>query len=139
MKNGTKNLLIISGIIPATFLAYLCVLGVILILPDIFEKWDLFKFLFSCSCLLALGGYLGFWISLLENSIKNKNTLKLILLIGGLISILFILYYKQDLALHVSTNSGDIGRLMIFIWPLIISLFLILKIIIENKKSNFEK
>jgi hypothetical protein len=44
MKNGTKNLLIIRGIIPATFLAYLCVLGVILILPDIFEKWDWWVF-----------------------------------------------------------------------------------------------
>lgn len=136
MNNKTKNLLIISGIIPATFLTYLCVLGVILILPNIFEKWDLFKFLFSCSCLFGLGGYLGFWISLFGKSTKNR--LKLFLLSGGAISILFILYYKQDLGLNVSTNLEDIGRLMIFIWPLIISIFLIFKIIIENKKQNLE-
>lgn len=137
MKKETKNLLIISGIIPATFLAYLCVLGVTLILPNIFEKWDLFKFLFSCSCLLGLGGYFGFWISLFEKS--TKNMLKLLLLGGGAISILFILYYKQDLGLHVSTNSEDIGRLMIFIWPLLVSIFLILKILIEKKEQNLEK
>lgn len=131
MKNDTKNLLIISGIIPATFLAYLSVLGVILILPDIFEKWDLFKFLFISSCLLGLGGYFGFWISLFDKS--TKNMLKLFLLGGGAISILFILYYKQDLGLNLSTNSNDIGLLMIFIWPLIISLFLIQKIIFKNK------
>jgi hypothetical protein len=106
-------------------------------LPGIFEKWDWFKFLFCCSCLLGFGGYFGLWISLFESLTKDGNTLKLVLLFGGLISILFILYNKQNLVLHLSPNFEDIGRLLLFLWPAIVSVILIIKILTE-KKSNFK-
>ena len=58
-----KKLLTISGIIPATFLAYLSIIGFVLVIPDLFGKWDWFKFLFCLSCILGLAGYFGLWVS----------------------------------------------------------------------------
>ena len=139
MKCTIKKLLIISGIIPATFLAYLSILGVFLILPDIFSEWDWFKFLFSISCFFGLGGYVALWSSLSKSSDKKIIVLRLILLGGGLVSLLFILYHKQSFALRLSTNLEDIGRLILFLWPAIISLILIIKALKEIKDEFSEK
>jgi hypothetical protein len=131
-----KKLFIISGIIPATFLTYLSIIGFFLIIPDIFKQWDWFKFLFCFACLLGFGGYFGLWISLLESPKKNKDLPKLILLLGGVLSVIFILCNKQDLALNLSAKPEDFARLIMFLWPFIISSILIVMTLIENKKSN---
>ena len=129
-----KKLLTISGIIPATFLAYLSIIGFVLVIPDLFGKWDWFKFLFCLSCILGLAGYFGLWVSLLESPKNNKRKLILTLIIAGLLSVSFFIFYKKELALNLSTKTEDFGILLTFFWPILISIILMISIL--SKKNN---
>src|SRR5690606_4307188 len=71
MNQIVRNIILISGIIPATFLFFLSIFWLFQFMTDIFYDWK--TFLLILCFLFGILGYLGLW----RNLILSKNRIKL--------------------------------------------------------------
>jgi hypothetical protein len=127
----SKKIIIISGIIPATFNVYLCVVGLFLFLLDIANVLYWSSFLILVICILGISGYIGLWKSLLTKS-NDKGLVNSVLLIAGILSVCLALLMTSagKLPMRIFNFPQDIGRLIVVIWPGIVSI-----LIIANEKK----
>lgn len=124
-----KNIIIISAIIPASFLFYVSVFWIFVIIKDIFHDWPAFVFTLCFS--LGILGYIGLWRNLiLSKSKRGFNSLLLGLGIAG--CVLFIIYEGGMNALNLMISFEEPFESLIMIWPIIVSIF----IIVLNLKPN---
>jgi hypothetical protein len=123
----SKKIFIISGIIPATFTVYLCVVGLFLFGLEI-RNWDWPSLLVAIICLLGIIGYVGLWKCLLAKP-KDNQRINSVLLFGGILSIGLTLVMKSmgQLPLRIFNFPQDIGRLISIIWPGIVACYIVVK------------
>ena len=121
MKDLLQLVLLISGLIPATFLAYLCLLFLT-------SKESSLYIIY----LLGLIGYMGMFLLLLEHRVNNW--LIIALLSAGILSFILFIFtmglwdsfvmFKPPLAM------------LIFIWPSFIALLNITRLITKTLKPR---
>lgn len=128
----SKKIIIISGIIPATFNFYMCIVGLFLFLLDIANILYWSSFFVVVICILGISGYVGLWKSLITKS-DDKGLVNSVLLIAGILSICLTLLMALagELPMRIYNFPRDIGRLIVVIWPGIVSIF-----VIASKKDN---
>lgn len=108
-----KRLLIISAILPAT---YLCLLTFIFI-PR-FTNSDLSEILIAVSLLLGIVGYIGLWQSLLKEQSKWEYLNTEFLIAGILGALTFLIYARTSINLSLG--------LLLFLWPVIVSVIILI-------------
>jgi ABC-type amino acid transport system permease subunit len=125
-------IILVSALIPATWLLGLTFLGIYFAIPNAEFSFD--YFLTISSMLLGIGGYIGLLL-LLKGLHKTNHIKKLTLLLCGLIGFLIFM-------LHVSPRDFidwlleyDIES-MIGKWPLIVSLIFSVLIIYDLTKNK---
>lgn len=131
MKN-ILYIILISALVPATWLLVLTFLGIYFAIPNAEFSFD--YFLAISSMILGIGGYIGLLL-LLKGLHKTNHIKKLTLLLCGLIGFLIFM-------LHVSPRNfidwfleynieNIIGK-----WPLIVSLIFSVLIIFDLTKNK---
>jgi hypothetical protein len=132
-----KKIIIISGIIPATFNVYLCIVELFIFLLDISNilRWS--SFLVVVICILGISGYVGLWKSLITKS-NDKRLVNLVLLIAGILSVCLtlLMVFSGKLPMRINNFPQDIGRLIVVIWPGIVSIFVIAS---KKRQLNLQK
>ena len=125
-------ILLISALIPATWLLVLTFLGIYFAIPNAELTFD--YILTMISMILGIGGYVGF-ILLLKGLQKTNRIKKLTLLLCGLIGFLIFMLHVSPRNFFEWLFEFDIESL-IGKWPLIVSVLfsgLIIKDLTKNK------
>lgn len=122
--------LIFIAIIPATYLAILCFIG----LAVFFEDKD---FVGLTLVIMGLSGYVGLYVTLMGLE-KTKHLLKISLLSSGVISVVGIFIYFDPESFLNELLEINFENLM-FQLPLIISLFFIILLTLDYKGINKAK
>ncbi|MEA5141638.1 hypothetical protein [Arcicella rigui] len=123
MKTYFKNIFILSGLLPATFLLGLT----FLFLPDLIINLslELVEISMVLSMIFGICGYLGLLFSLLPK-LENKYQLKFILLVLGIIgSVTFTTITGRKRAWTWVFSIEEFEGWIIWVWPLIVSIILI--------------
>ena len=131
-----RKILIISGILPATFLVYLCLIGIILTLIEKLVNFSFSNLIVLLICILGITGYIGLWKTLLTKS-KTNSILTRTLLITGLLSLLLtiIMILTDNLKMNILKFPEDMFRFLVTFWPGIITIYLL----ISNSKTEIKK
>ena len=125
-------IILISGLIPATWLLGLTFLGIYFAIPNAELTFD--YILAITSMILGIGGYVGLLL-LLKGLHKTSRIKKLTLLLCGLIGFLIFMLHMSPRNLFQWLFEFETESL-IGKWPLIVSLLfsvLIIKDLIKNK------
>ena len=126
-----RNIILISGIIPGTFLFFLSIFWLFQFITDIFYDWQ--TFLINVCFLLGIIGYFGLW----RNLILYKNRVKLnsYLLGFGIIGCLaFIIFEGGERALKWIISFEEPLESLMLIWPLCVSVIVIISNIRTSAK-----
>jgi hypothetical protein len=128
-----RKILIISGILAATFGVYLCVVGIILTSIEKFENFSFSNLIVLLICILGITGYIGLWKTLLANSETNLR-LTQTFLFAGLLSLLLtiIMILTENLKMNVAKFPEDMFRFFLTFWPGFVTIYLLLT---KNKKA----
>jgi len=126
-----KNIMIISGIIPASILFYASVFWIFVFVRNLFSDWPT-SFVLTLCILLGMLGYVGLWRNLILS--KNRRWLNSLLLALGIAGcVLFILYEGGVNALNLMISFEEPFESLMTIWPVIVSVFIIALNLIPNK------
>lgn len=122
MNRFVSNIVLVSGIVPATVLFFLSVWVVFSIVTDGFYDWQRFRLVV---CLLSgIAGYAGLWSSLMfPGKYFKVHTVLLASGVAGGLS--FIVLEGGGSMLEWLTDPGDFWEKVLWLWPLAVSLFFI--------------
>ena len=128
-------LILISALLPATWLLALTVMGIYFAIPNAELSFDFF--LIISSMLLEIGGYIGLLL-LLKGLHKTNHIKKLSFLLCGLLGFLIFMLHVSprnfiDWLLEYEVES------MIGKWPLIVSLVFSILIIMNLKQNGCQQ
>ena len=129
MNQTVRNIILISGIIPATFLFLLSIFWLFQFITDIFYDWETFILILCFS--FGILGYFGLW----RNLVLSKKRVKLnsYLLGFGIIGCLtFIIFEGGERAIKWIISFEEPLENLMLIWPLIVSVI----VLILNLKTN---
>jgi len=122
-----KNIMIISGIIPASILFYASVFWIFVFVKNLFSDWPT-SFVLTLCILLGMLGYVGLWRNLILS--KSKTGLNSLLPALGITGyVLFIFYTGSE---RMISSEKPFETLMM-IWPAIVSVFIIALNLTPNK------
>lgn len=131
-KKQVLYTILISGLIPATWMFGLTILGVYFAIPNAEISFD--YILTICSMLMGVGGYVGLLL-LFKGLHQTNHITKLILLMAGLSGFLIFMIHESPrkftdwlIACNVENMVGK--------WPLIVSLLFSILIINDLRKKK---
>ena len=129
MKAIVNIILILSGIIPATFLLFMCFFMIGKIMTDwSFDSQDI---IYLTTSLFGIFGYAGLILLLLEHRIKRVLIVTFLLM--GILS--FILFVSQSgiKAWSWIITMEEPDEWFIIVWPTIVALISVIRISLKPK------
>ena len=134
MKNFFYTILVLSGLIPATYLLIIAGLFLSEIIPSLREDSSQTKTLFSL--LMGICGYIGLVIALIPKFYPKHLVKILFCLIGILGFALFMTVEGNGITWNWFTKMEEPDAWLIFMWPNIVCIILIILNLIQWTKSS---
>ena len=134
MKNFFYTILVLSGLIPATYLLIIAGLFLSEIIPSLREDSSQTKTLFSL--LMGICGYIGLVIALIPKFYSKHLVKILFCLIGILGFALFMTVEGNGITWNWFTKMEEPDAWLIFMWPNIVCIILIILNLIQWTKSS---
>lgn len=126
MKDLIQTTLIITGLIPGSYLVYLC----LLVLTSDIQGLTL-------SSILGILGFVGLFLLLLEHRVKDW--LLILLLSSGIASLIVFLITSGITIRNRELDFDLIFAWVLLIWPSIVALINIIRISLKHLIKNNEK
>lgn len=124
MKAIVNIILIISGLIPATYLLFMCLFMIGKILSD--WSFDSQSTIYLIISIFGVFGYIGLILLLLEHRIRKRLIVTFLLM--GILSFIIFIYQSGTRAWNWLITMEEPDEWFIFVWPSIVAFISIIRI-----------
>ncbi len=126
MNKTVKHLLLLSAIVPATFLVVMCVVVIVTLLGSLSVQGEAAAYLITS--ILGILGYIGL-IKLLMSPLNKGDKAVLYCLLSGVASFVIFVGISGPRAWKWVLTLEEPGEWLVFVWPTMVSILFIVSMV----------